>query len=59
MCNLFDISESPRVLMRNGKVDEARDVVDMLSLEDDPATRAAEVVRIPHEVIRSFAKQRR
>lgn len=45
--------------MRNGKVDEARDVVDMLSLEEDPATRAAEVVRIPHEVIRSFAKQSR
>lgn len=49
-----DISESPRVLMRNGKVDEARDVVDMLSLEEDPATRASEVVRTPHAVIISF-----
>lgn len=54
-----DISESPRVLMRNGKVDEARNVVDMLSLEKDPATRAAEVVRIPHAVIIPFDTQSR
>ncbi|KAI2865699.1 hypothetical protein CBS63078_8346 [Aspergillus niger] len=40
------LPESPRVLMRNGKVDEARDVVDMLSLEEDPATRAAEVCTV-------------
>ncbi|GAA93127.1 sugar transporter [Aspergillus luchuensis IFO 4308] len=40
------LPESPRVLMRNGKVDEARDVVDMLSLEEDPATRASEVCTI-------------
>ncbi|GLA20963.1 hypothetical protein AnigIFM62618_009937 [Aspergillus niger] len=40
------LPESPRVLMRDGKVDEARDVVDMLSLEEDPATRAAEVCTV-------------
>ncbi|PWY62098.1 sugar transporter [Aspergillus eucalypticola CBS 122712] len=40
------LPESPRVLMRNGKVDEARDVVDMLSLEEDPATRASEVCTV-------------
>lgn len=32
--------------MRNGKVAEASDVVDMLSLEEDPAARSLETVRI-------------
>ncbi|RJE25596.1 sugar transporter [Aspergillus sclerotialis] len=36
------LPESPRVLMRNGKVAEASDVVDMLSLEEDPAARSLE-----------------
>lgn len=37
--------ESPRVLIRNGKVAEASDVIDMLSVEEDPAARADETVR--------------
>lgn len=37
--------ESPRVLVRNGKLAQASDVVDMLSLEQDPAKRTEETVR--------------
>lgn len=37
--------ESPRVLIRNGKMTEASDVVDMLSLEEDPVARAETTVR--------------
>lgn len=44
--NLGDGIESPRVLIRNGRVAEASNVVDMLSLEEDAATRAEETVRI-------------
>jgi hypothetical protein len=38
--------ESPRVLIRNGKMAEASDVVDILSLEEDPDARAMETVSI-------------
>ena len=37
--------ESPRVLVRNEKLAQASDVVDMLSLEQDPAKRTEETVR--------------
>ncbi|OKL58146.1 hypothetical protein UA08_06448 [Talaromyces atroroseus] len=36
----FFLPDSPRALVRKGKVDEARDVIDMLSLEIDPVKRA-------------------
>jgi hypothetical protein len=39
-------SESPRVLIRSGKMAEASDVVDMLSLKEDPDARAMETVSI-------------
>ena len=39
-------SESPRVLIRNRKMAEASDVVDMLSLKEDPDSRAMETVSI-------------
>lgn len=39
-------SESPRVLIRNGKMAEASDVVEMLSLKEDPDARAMETVSI-------------
>lgn len=38
--------ESPRVLIRKGDVAAATDVVDMLSLEEDPAVRAEATVCI-------------
>ncbi|KAF3405188.1 Sugar transporter STL1 [Talaromyces pinophilus] len=36
------LPESPRVLIRSGKMAEASDVVDMLSLKEDPDARAME-----------------
>ena len=46
--------ESPRVLIREGNVAAATDVVNMLSLEEDPAVRAEATVRIqpPIRVLR-------
>ncbi|OAA67233.1 General substrate transporter [Niveomyces insectorum RCEF 264] len=38
----FLLPESPRLLLKLGKQTEARDVVDMLSLQKDPAKRAAD-----------------
>ena len=43
--DICDAPESPRVLVRNGKVAEASEVIDMLSLEEDPTARAMATVR--------------
>ena len=38
--------DSPRVLIKRGRPEEARDVIDMLSATADPAQRAIEVVSL-------------
>lgn len=48
-------AESPRVLIRKGDVAAATDVVDMLSLEEDPVKRAQETVRI-HPPVRALIR---
>lgn len=35
-----NISDSPRALIKQGRIEEARDVIDMLSTEEDPITRS-------------------
>ncbi|KAI1339974.1 general substrate transporter [Xylariaceae sp. FL0016] len=46
------LPESPRVLIRLGRIEEARDVMDMLSLVEDPILRAEET-----NLALSFVKQ--
>ncbi|KAI0479387.1 general substrate transporter [Xylariaceae sp. FL0804] len=48
----FFLPESPRALIRLGRIDEARDVIDMLSLVEDPVLRAEET-----NLAMSFVKQ--
>lgn len=42
--------DSPRALVKQGRMDEARDVIDMLSLESDPAKRSEETVCFPTDL---------
>ncbi|KAI0015254.1 general substrate transporter [Xylariomycetidae sp. FL0641] len=48
----FFLPESPRVLIRLGRLDDARDVIDMLSLNEDPQLRSEET-----NLAVSFVKQ--
>ena len=46
LLSLF-LPDSPRALVRQGRIEDARDVIDMLSLEEDPVKRAQTTVRCP------------
>jgi hypothetical protein len=39
-----NISDSPRALIKQGHIEQARDVVDMLSTVEDPITRSEQTV---------------
>ncbi|KAJ9133457.1 General substrate transporter [Pleurostoma richardsiae] len=53
----FFLPDSARALVRKGRIEEARDVVDMLSLTEDPVKRAEETDRTMSHIERALEEE--